>query len=80
METETGASAAQYKTFKVDFDGANAINYDVDGAGNEIQSDENLWMRLRRIAKTGGKTECAGEIVITHVGLICVRDKLGVSA
>ena len=77
VETELDVDTAAYTGFKVIFTGANAINYDVDGGGNEVAADENLCMRLRRIDKTGGNNEIDGEIIITHVGLLFQRDKLG---
>lgn len=68
---------AQFTSYKVIFTGANAVNYDVDGAGSKLLVDENLVMRLRRIAKSGDDTEITGELVITHIGLIFHCDKVG---
>lgn len=71
---------AQFTSYKVDFEGTNAIDYNIDGAGHEILADEILYMRLRRIDKTGADTEITGELVITHVGIIFQCDKIGESA
>lgn len=68
-ETATGV-AAQYTQYHVDF----ILDYDVDLADPLIISDE-LHMRLRRIDATANET--AGEIVITHIGVVFRRDKLG---
>lgn len=73
VETATGSSAAQYQGYLLVF----TIDYDIDGEGNEIQAGENLCMRLRRIAASAN--EAAGEIVVTHLGLVFNRDKIGVS-
>jgi len=78
VETNTGALAAQFKSFVVDFSGVNAIPYDT--VDHELQIDDSLCIRLRRVDKTGAKDECTGEIVITHLGLIFRRNKLGEQA
>ncbi|MBA7475662.1 hypothetical protein ES707_11034 [subsurface metagenome] len=75
VETNTGALAAQFTSYHVDFDGENAIPYDM--GGHELQVDDELSMRLRRVNKEGAKDECAGDIVIFHIGLIFHRNKLG---
>jgi len=77
VETEMNAETAINTSFQVIFTGANTINYDIDGAGNELAIDENLCLRLRRIAKTGANNEITGEFVVTHIGLIFTRDKIG---
>jgi len=69
-ETATG-TAAQYTQFHVDF----ILDYDVKPADVLVVGDE-LHMRLRRIDASANET--AGEIVVTHVGIVFRRDKLGV--
>jgi len=49
---------AQYSTYHVHF----TIDYDIDGAGNEITEDCNLGFRFRRIASSG--TEVDNEIIV----------------
>jgi len=73
VETATGVSAAQFKSYKVEF----TINYDVH-TPNNVVGDDILALRVRRIAAT--PTDCAGEIVVNHYGVIFRRDKLGVPA
>ncbi len=72
VETATGASAAQYKSFRVPF----TIDYDIDTPDN-IAAEDRLGLRLRRIAAS--ENECVSEIVIAHVGVSFRRDKLGVA-
>ncbi|MCK9601322.1 MAG: hypothetical protein M0R06_19940 [Sphaerochaeta sp.] len=72
VETPTG-TAAQYKSFVVSF----TVDYDIDDPDN-ITYDDNLSFRLRRIAASAN--EIAGEVVITHVGVIFRRNKLGALA
>ena len=69
-ETTTG-TAAQYQSYRVAF----LLDYDVIPADPLVSSDE-IHLKLRRIDATSD--EAAGEIVITHVGLVFRRDKLGV--
>lgn len=71
VQTATGAGAAAFKSYKVPF----TIDYDVH-TPNNIAPDDILGIRLRRIA--AAPNECAGEIVISHVGVAFRRDKLGV--
>jgi len=73
VETLTGALAAQFKSFEVDF----VIDYDIDGGGSEITVGEELAFRLIRVAEEGAKDECDAGIVVTHVGVVFNRDKLG---
>lgn len=81
VETENIPNpTAQYMNYQIIFTGANAINYDIDGGGNEIKVDEKLYFRLRRIGKTGTDTEITGELVITHIGLIFQINKVGTAA
>ena len=68
VETATGALAAQFKSYKVEF----TLAYD------DIIADDILGLRIRRIEAT--PTDCAGEIVINHYGVIFRRDKLGTPA
>ena len=73
VQTATGAGAAQFQSYKVDF----TIDYDID-TPNNIVADDILGLRLRRIAADAD--ECGGEIVISHVGAIFRRDKLGATS
>lgn len=70
VQTATGASAAQFQGYQVDF----TIDYDVH-TPNSLMHDDIMGLRLRRIAATAN--ECAGEIVIAHIGVGFRRDKLG---
>jgi len=72
VETATGALAAQFQSYKVQF----TIDYDVHGA-NSIVEDDIVALRVRRIAAS--IDDCIGEIVINHYGVIFRRDKLGAS-
>ena len=69
VETPTG-TAAQYQSFHISY----TIDYDISPADPLVSSDE-LHLRLRRLDASAN--ESAGEIVITHVGLVFLRDKLG---
>lgn len=71
VETDTG-EAAQYRSFLVEF----TLDYDADTPDNVIINDL-LGIRLRRIASSD---EIAGEVVISHLGVIFRRDKLGTAA
>ena len=73
VQTATGASAAQFQSYVVPF----TIDYDID-TPDDIIGDDIIGMRLRRIAATAN--ECAGEIVINHLGVIFRRDKLGIAS
>ena len=70
VETDTG-TAAQYQHFHMDF----VIDYDIDGPGNEIKPDEQLALRLSRIA--AASDEIAGEVVVMHLGVVFTCNKLG---
>lgn len=70
VETATGAGAAQFQSYHIEF----IIDYDID-VGDPISSTDELHMRVRRIAATAD--EIAGEIVVTHIGVIYLIDKLG---
>ena len=72
LETDTGV-AVQYESFQIDF----AVDYDIDGVGNEIGAEDCLFLRIYRIAASSD--EIAGEFVITHVGVRFERDKLGLN-
>lgn len=72
VELDTG-TAAQYQSFHTHF----IIDYDIDGAGNEIIASDCLYLRLYRIAASSN--EITGEFVITHIGVRFNRDKLGVN-
>lgn len=73
VQTATGAGAAQFQSYHVEF----TIDYDID-TPDDIVADDILSLRIRRIAADAN--ECAGEIVISHIGVIFRRDKLGVSS
>lgn len=68
-ETATG-TALQYQSFQIDL----PIDYDVR-PDDTLTWDDNMGFRLRRIDASADET--AGEIVITHFGVIFRRDKLG---
>ena len=70
VETATGALAAQFQSYHVEF----IIDYDID-VGDPIISTDEFHMRIRRIAATAN--EIAGEIVVTHIGVVYLIDKLG---
>lgn len=70
IQTASGVSVAQFQSYSVSF----VFDYDIDKPDNVISNDI-LGLRLRRIAADAD--ECDGEIVITHVGVIFRRDKLG---
>jgi len=69
VETPTG-TAAQYKSFQVLF----TLDYDIDGA-DVVSIDDKLNFRLCRIAASSD--EIAGEVVVTHVGVLFLCDKIG---
>lgn len=69
VQQATGASAAQYQSYAMDF----TIDYDIDGAGNEVQSYERLCGRVRRIAASAD--EIAGEVVVGPPVVKFLRDK-----
>lgn len=69
VEVDTGV-VAQYQSFHLQF----LIDYDID-VGDNIIHDDNLHLRLRRVDASAD--EIAGEVVITHLGVIFRRDKLG---
>jgi len=69
VETPTGI-AVQYQSFHISY----TIDYDISPADPMSSSDE-LHLRLRRLDASAD--EIAGEVVITHVGLVFLRDKLG---
>ena len=69
-ETATGATAAQYQTYVVEF----TIDYDID-AGDAIIEDDLLGLRIRRLAASAN--EIGGEIIVLHTGVIFQRNKVG---
>ncbi len=69
VETATGASAPQFKSFRVSF----TIDYTADAAN--IVGDDIIGFRLRRIAASGN--EVGGEAVAAHAGVNFRRDKMG---
>lgn len=71
VQAATGASAAQYQSYRPEF----TIEYDIDSPDN-IEVEDVIGLRLRRIDVTEG-VECAGEIVINHLGVSFRRDKMG---
>lgn len=56
--TLVAGRVAQYDVYKVTF----TVDYDIDGAGNEIQPHELIAMRLRRIAASA--LEVTNDIII----------------
>lgn len=69
VQTSTG-TAAEFQSFKVAF----TIPY------SGISIDDVLSLRLYRIDADPIGDEIAGEVVVTHVGVIFRRDKLGAAA
>ena len=69
VQTATG-TAAQYKGFQVTF----TIDYDLF-TPDLIIGDDQLHFRLYR--DNASADEIAGEVVVTHIGVIFRRDKLG---
>jgi len=69
VETDTGTAGA-YKSFEVLF----AIDYDID-SGDAILPNDELHFRLTRLDATSA--EITGEVVITHLGIVYQRNKLG---
>ena len=70
VEKDTG-TAVQYQSFICDF----TIDYDIDGAGNELKYGEVLTARLRRVAASAD--EITGEVVIIDWYAQYRRNKLG---
>ena len=73
IETPTGASAAQYQSYEVEF----TIDHDID-TPDILAAGDCLSLRLRRIDASAN--ECDGEIIIEHVGVVFRRDKLGTAS
>lgn len=71
VETATGAGAAQFKSYIVEF----TIDYDIHTPDNIVAGDI-LQLRVRRI--NASANEAIGEIVVSHYGVIFRRDKLGI--
>ena len=70
VETTTG-NWAQFQSYSVDF----TIDYDIDGGGAEILPEDELYLRLIRLAAT--EDEIAGNPVVTHIGVTFCREILG---
>jgi len=68
-EIATG-TAAQFKSYHMDF----ILDYDIFPADPLVPSDE-IHLKLRRL--DASSNEAVGEIVITHIGIVFRRDKLG---
>jgi len=66
LETDTGVAAAQFQSYKIEFQ----FPYD------DLARDDVLQIRIRRIAAS--LNEIAGEIVVSHLGVIFRRNRLGV--
>lgn len=66
------ASSEQYQTYNPTF----TIDYDIDGAGNEIKAGEIIAGKIGRVAASDN--EVAGEILIFGQYLNYRRDKIGV--
>jgi len=76
VEVETTilvGQSAQYDMYCVTF----VVDYDIDGAGNEIKGGELLAARLRRIAAS--ELEASNEIIIFDWIVEYQRDKFGVA-
>jgi len=65
VETATGASAPQFKSFEVDF----------PLVPGSLTVNNSLGLRLRRIAAS--ENEIGGEVVISHLGVLFPRNILG---
>ena len=63
--------SAQYSVYLMHF----LIDYDIEGAGSEIHSQELLAFRIRRIAATA--PQVANEILVFDTVTVYRRDKLG---
>lgn len=72
-EVDAGG-AAQYQSYMLEF----TLDYDAHGAGDPLVSKDQIGLRLIRL--TTGANEITGEVVITHVGVIFRRNKLGVAS
>ena len=72
VEVNTG-TAAQYQAYQMDL----PIDYDIR-PDDPLKWDDNMGFRLRRVDASAD--EITGEIVVTHFGLVFLRDKLGSSA
>lgn len=60
-----------YIAYEVDF----VLDYDISVYGNGMERGDQLNLRIRRIPAS--QDEIQGEVVITHIGLKFLRDKLG---
>jgi len=69
VETTTGI-CPQYSCFQAEF----IIDY--DAGARTIEADDNLALRIRRVAVVDGN-EIDGEVVIDHVGVTFRCDKIG---
>lgn len=58
VPVDVAANAPQYTSYKLEF----AIDYDIDGAGNELKAGETIAGRLCRIAAPSA--EITGEVII----------------
>ena len=70
IETITGTDAVNHP-----YEISIPIDYDIDGVGNELCAGDAISLRIHRIAASAD--EIAGEVVITHVGIVWIRNKLG---
>jgi hypothetical protein len=70
VETDTGAAAAQYQTYQIEY----TIDYDRLPA-DPIIADDILTLRIRRL--DASTDEITGEIIVLHAGVNFVRDKVG---
>jgi len=70
VETDTGAAAPQFMSYRIEF----TIDYDIDTPDN-IAYGDGIQVRLRRIAATGN--EIAGDFVVQAVLFKFPTDKLG---
>lgn len=68
VQTATGADAAQFQSYIVEF----------QMAYGDLAAEDIMGIRFRRLAATAN--DCVGEIVINHYGMVFRRDKMGVVA
>lgn len=68
--SEIFALSGENKSYVSDF----VIDYDIGGVGNEMSVCDQLDIRLRRISTSN---DLVSEVVITHLGVQFLRDKLG---
>lgn len=70
---QTTGTASQYQCYLATW----ALDYDIDGVGNELKSTNMLGIRLRRIA--AADNEITGEVLVYGFYIQYIFDKLGAS-